>query len=100
MGEVTRTETFEPGPEVVTGLEGAARSAAEAELADREGRLHRRLVRTGNFEITGEHFRWVEDFLIGSRGVEKPDWALLFERTAWGTVLRRAHRLPGGGQIW
>jgi len=84
MGEVTRSETFEPGQEVVTGLEGAVRSAAEAELVDGEGRLHRRLVRTGNFEINGEHFRWVEDFLLGNRGVEKPEWALLFERKAWG----------------
>jgi len=84
MGEVTRSEDYEPGPEVVQGLNGAAKAAAEKELARRDGRLHRRLVRTGNFELTGEHFRWVEDFLIRDTGVIKPVWALVFERTAWG----------------
>jgi len=84
MGEVSRTETYEPGPEVVASLGGVEKAAAESELEQRVGRLHRRLVRTGNFELTGEHFRWVEDFLISDRGVRKPEWALIFERTAWG----------------
>jgi phosphate ABC transporter permease subunit PstA len=84
MGEITRSEDYEPGPQVVQGLSGVAKDAAEKELARRDGRLHRRLVRTGNFELTGEHFRWVEDFLIGTTGVQKPAWALVFERTAWG----------------
>lgn len=84
MGEVTRTESYEPGPEVEAGLAGAAQAAARTELDRYGGRLKRRLVRTGNFEITGEHFRWVEDFLITTSGVETPEWALLFERKAWG----------------
>ena len=92
MGEVTRSEDYEPGPEVVQGLSGPAKTAAEKELAKNEGRLHRRLVRTGNFEITGEHFRWVEDFLITGSGVEKPASALVFERTAWG----RFYGVPTG----
>jgi phosphate ABC transporter permease subunit PstA len=92
MGEVTRSEMYEPGPEVVLGLSGAVKAAAEKELAAQDGELHRRLVRTGNFELTGEHFRWVEDFLIGSSGVQKPAWALVFERLAWG----RFYGLPEG----
>ena len=26
--------------------------------------MHRQLVRTGNFELTGEHFNWVSDFEV------------------------------------
>jgi len=92
MGEVTRSEDFEPGPEVVQALNGAEKAAAEKELERRGGLLHRRLVRTGNFELTGEHFRWVEDFLIKTGGVRKPEWALVFERTAWG----RFYGIPAG----
>ena len=84
MGEVTRSESYEPGPEVVDGLRGEARDAAVAEMERRDGWLHRRLVRTGNFDLTGEHFRWVEDFLIAGEGVTEPEWALLLERKAWG----------------
>jgi len=92
LGEVTRSENYEPGPEVIAGLSGEPRTAAEKEIKQRGGKLHRRLVRTGNFEITGEHFRWVEDFLIGKNGVQRPEWALVFERNAWG----RFYGIPVG----
>ncbi|MFO7610221.1 MAG: phosphate ABC transporter permease PstA [Candidatus Krumholzibacteriia bacterium] len=84
MGEVTRGSRYRPGPEVLAGLDGAARAAAEDQLAAREGRLSRRLVRTGNYELTGEHFRWVDDFAVAPQGETRPPWALVFERLAWG----------------
>ena len=84
MGEVTRSENFEPLPEVVAALGGKEISAAQAELSRREGMLRRSLVRTGNFELTGEHFQWVEDFRFDDQGIQKPKWALIFERTSWG----------------
>ena len=59
MGEVTRTERY--------GDEG-------------EGK--RQLVRTGNFDITGEHFRWIDDDFISDRVL--PPWAFVIERTVWG----------------
>jgi phosphate transport system permease protein len=56
MGEVTRHET--------------------------NGDVHRRLVRTGNFERTGTHFVWVNDNDIATKS--RPEWALVLERRAWG----------------
>jgi len=62
MGEVTRVETFRP-----------AEGAPEAT---------RRLIRTGNFDITGAHFHWVEQPAVAED--TRPEWALLIERQAWG----------------
>lgn len=84
QGEVTRSETYRPEPGFLTGLSDGERSRAEAELARSEGRLHRRLVRTGNFELTGEHFRWVEDFRIAEDGEQAPPWLVVLERKSWG----------------
>lgn len=64
MGEVTRSERFaRPGSE---GRETA----------------HRVLLRTGNFELTGEHFNWVSDFDIESSDL--PEWGVVVERESWG----------------
>ncbi|MHC5209363.1 MAG: phosphate ABC transporter permease PstA [Planctomycetota bacterium] len=59
-GEVTRTESFAP--------EGAT--------------VRRRLLRTGNYELTGEHFAWIADSDV--RGQEHPPWFLVVERMSWG----------------
>jgi len=61
MGEITRTEIYRT-PE-----------GAEA---------RRRLFRTGNFELTNEHFTWVNDADIVEES--RPEWALVVERMAWG----------------
>ena len=84
LGEVTRTETFAPEPGLASSLEGPARQAAEEELARGGGLLRRRLLRTGNFELTGEHFRWIEDYRILPGGESRPPWGMLFERKSWG----------------
>jgi phosphate transport system permease protein len=63
MGEVTRSESFRSNDEEVRTL-------------------HRRLVRTGNFDLTGEHFTWISDHEIKAKTL--PEWALVIERTAWG----------------
>ena len=57
MGQVTRDETFvtEEGVEV-----------------------RRRLLRVGNYELTGEHFRWVRDDELAAES--EPEWALMLER--------------------
>ena len=84
MGEVARGDSYRPGAEVLAGLEGPAREAAEAQLAANDGRLDRRLVRTGNFELSGRHFAWVDDFAVPPGGESRPDWALVIERLTWG----------------
>ncbi len=82
MGEVTRAERYEPGGDVLDRLEGEARTHATALLAQGEGRSRRRLVRIGNYELTGEHFAWVSDFEIAR--IERPPWAMVVERLEWG----------------
>ncbi len=80
MGEVTRRDRFKPGPDV---LEEIPKSLAAKNL-DKKGWAKRRLVRTGNFEITNEHFTWVSDFEIEEGKETRPEWVMVFERMAWG----------------
>ncbi len=68
MGEVTRREHFEPAD-------------ADSTVSVPDGEV-RRLLRTGNFEVTGSHFEWVEDRATLQR--ERPEWAVVLERREWG----------------
>ena len=52
----------------------------EQELPGGGGR--RRLVRIGNFELTGEHYAWVADGDVVSE--DRPPRALALERMEWG----------------
>src|SRR5262249_9891483 len=54
LGEVSRTETYRPGPDVIDALPEAAR----AKLAQNGGVATRRQLRTGNFDLTQTHFHW------------------------------------------
>jgi phosphate transport system permease protein len=80
MGEVTRSSRFEPSAELIADIPAASRK-----LIDESGGLaNRRLIRTGNFRLTGEHFNWVSDFEIAPDGIATPEWAVLLERLTWG----------------
>ena len=46
--------------------------------------MHRRLIRTGNYELTNEDFNWVSDFEMTNEGEATPEWAVLFERIEKG----------------
>jgi phosphate transport system permease protein len=78
MGEVTVDEEYRPGPEVLEVAGERARSRVEA----REGVSRRRLIRTGNYELTGSHHTWVSDFQ--EEGETEPEWAVVVERLEWG----------------
>ncbi len=76
MGEITRTETF--------------RTA--------EGRVEgRRLFRTGNFELTNEHFTWVSDADVAHES--KPEWGMVFERMSWGRFYGSPRSLTVEGRV-
>jgi phosphate transport system permease protein len=47
-------------------------------------RMDRRLLRTGNFDLTGEHFSWVPDYVIVPETEHNPEWAIVIERLTWG----------------
>lgn len=82
LGEITRSNTFKPRPELIGELPADAREDARKMLAANEGYSERYLVRTGNFELTNVHFNWVSDFTVAQR--EEPPWALVVERLTWG----------------
>lgn len=84
MGEVTRGEDYRPEPGLLAGLQGKAYQAASKEMDQNEGKLERHLVRTGNFELTNEHFRWIDNYRVQQGGQTRPEWALVFERMTWG----------------
>ncbi|TAJ25261.1 MAG: phosphate ABC transporter permease PstA [Planctomycetota bacterium] len=84
MGEVTVTETYRPEESALDGLGAAARERAQRELAAQSGAARRRMLRIGNYELTGEHFAWVSDFQQAPGGESRPAWALVIERRAWG----------------
>ena len=50
--------------------------------------VSRQLLRVGNFELTGEHFAWVDQDAVLER--DRPEWALGIERLTRG----RFHGLP------
>ena len=83
-GEVTRRDSFEPEPSLLADLDPVARAAVEAELAVGDGEVARRLVRTGNFQLTSEHFNWVSDYELTSGEATRPEWAVVLERLSWG----------------
>ncbi|MFO0966371.1 MAG: hypothetical protein U0793_12410 [Gemmataceae bacterium] len=67
LGEVTRTETYKPEQSVLDALSAAEKEKALKEAAANGGWNQRRLLRTGNFDITGTHHTWVSDFEIVRR---------------------------------
>lgn len=76
MGEVVRSEADVP-------------QTADADRTGPAGRnppasAHRRMLRTGNFDLTNTHFDWVSDTEVVADGESLPAWALTLERMEWG----------------
>lgn len=82
LGEPWRSETFVAPPELFAALPPDRREAAVAAAASADGAVERTLLRTGNFEQTGEHFTWLPAPLIAEQ--RRPAHALVVERTTWG----------------
>jgi len=82
LGDVTRDETYRPDGDVLDALPPEARARARVSLEQSGGTARRRLLRTGNFELSGTHFTWVSDFQIDEE--TRPEWALVLERVEWG----------------
>ena len=82
LGEVTRRDRYRPAGNVIDSLPSATQEPARQLLDRQRGTSTRWLVRTGNFDVTGVHFTWVEDFALAERAT--PEWAVIFERLTWG----------------
>jgi phosphate transport system permease protein len=84
MGEVAATESYVPEASTLDGLDTAARERARALLDAQQGKSRRRMLRIGNYELSGEHFAWVSDFQQVPGRETRPEWALVAERYEWG----------------
>jgi phosphate transport system permease protein len=85
-GEVTRDETYAP-PEL---------QPADAAPGVEPVSARRRLLRIGNFELTGEHFVWVGQHEVAE--ASRPAWSLVVERVAWGRFYGQPAGFLLGGQ--
>ncbi len=75
MGEVTRENLYQPelsefSPEI------------QDKIKANDGWATRRMMRTGNYDLTQSHFHWVNNFEIEKE--TQPKWAIIFERIEWG----------------
>jgi phosphate transport system permease protein len=87
MGEITRYESFRPAPDYLSNLktsEPEAFTRIQAEMDQNKGYAARRLLRVGNFDVTGGRFDWVVNAEIKPNTETLPPWALVFERQSWG----------------
>ncbi len=82
MGEVVRDETYAISAEQLDSLPESVRGEARAAVEARGGGAERTLVRTGNYDVTGTHFEWIDHLAIERES--RPEWALVVERTTWG----------------
>ena len=83
-GEVARHDSFRPDPQLLDSFSPRDRAAADAEMDRTDGWLARRLIRSGNFDLTAEHFTWISDLEVPAGGETRPEWALVLERLSWG----------------
>ncbi len=78
LGEETDEEDYRPDPAFTAGLPAEHQKRIEAA----GGHARRRLLRTGNYELTGTHYHWLSDFETAR--TDRPEWAIVVERLAWG----------------
>ncbi|MFM2095438.1 MAG: Phosphate transport system permease protein PstA [Planctomycetota bacterium] len=85
VGEVVRSEEYLLMKDRIPSESGPLTEAAVRTLADADRRsVRRRLFRTGNYEVTQTHFRWISDFEIATGTELAPDDMLVLERIEWG----------------
>jgi phosphate transport system permease protein len=90
-GEPSRREAFKVGPEKLAGLT----DSAKAKVAGNDNIAHRVLLRTGNYDLYNDDYRWVEDYKIEK--VETPPGLFFVERQEWGAFVGRIQSLSIDG---
>jgi phosphate transport system permease protein len=93
--------TFWPVPldlvELSDGRRALGELAGREEVDDGGVPVGRRLVRTANFELTGEHFAWFDDRLVVQES--RPEWATAVERLEGGRFHGFPARLLRGEEV-
>ncbi|MBI5251942.1 MAG: phosphate ABC transporter permease PstA [Desulfomonile tiedjei] len=80
-GEVTRVEKFAPGTDILANLDDKAKEA----IAAKQGLAGRTLLKTGNFDLYHEDYRWVNDYEVAE--VSEPAGIYMVERMEWGPFI-------------
>jgi phosphate transport system permease protein len=91
LGEVTREERYRPRGEELDALPVERRRS----FAASDGWSNRRLIRTGNYDLYGDDFRWIPDFLVTAVDRPRDVWAI--ERREWGRAIGHARALVRDG---
>ncbi len=97
MGEVARTEIYQPSETVLASLPKNVVEGARAAIAKEDGTAQRQLIRVGNFELTQAPFHWIDDFLIAQQS--RPEWAIVLERLKDGRFYGELEALLVDGQV-
>ncbi len=93
-GEVSRREEFRPQAHQLEKMDDQTR-----EKIIRQGGLEGRiLLRTGNFDIYNEDFRWVLESQIQDQSTPEDFWFI--ERTEWGPFIGRIESLELDGRTY
>jgi phosphate transport system permease protein len=92
-GELSRSETFKPSPEVLAGLSEEARKR----ITDSDGIANRSLYRIGNFDLYNEDFRWVPEYEVVS--TTTPEDFFFVERMEWGPFIGTIRSLDLDGKV-
>ncbi|TVR44104.1 MAG: phosphate ABC transporter permease PstA [Planctomycetota bacterium] len=82
MGEPTREQTFRPGEHIFNAIPEEHQQRIRDDIEAAYGYANRRLLRTGNAELTGNYFTWVTDIMVAEE--RTPEWAVVLERLEWG----------------
>ncbi len=80
LGEVTARDRYRPSDRLIESLSADQQAVVKSRLAETNGVSVRRSFRTGNYELTGTHFTWVDDALVTDE--TQPEWAVIVERFA------------------
>lgn len=92
LGEVTREQEYELTRDMIESMPEPIAVAARERLGEAETAVaHRRLLRTGNFELTNSHFHWVSDFEVDPEAETDARWAVTVERVEWGRFYGYPH---------
>jgi len=97
MGSVSRVQAYQPSLARIEVVPEEVREDVRATLADADGYSRRRLLYTGNYDLTGTRFQWVSDYNIES--YEYPEWALLIERRMDGNFYGMPLRFEIDGEV-
>jgi phosphate transport system permease protein len=92
-GELSRSELFHPGPEMLAGLSAQVRD----EIERNKGAAQRNLYRTGNYDLYNEDFRWVPDYEIAE--VSAPADMYFVERMEWGPFIGTIKSMDVKGKL-